>query len=209
MCRTDRPYGLPGALLRHARPGVRAQAVARVWLPRRASEAREQEQQEHRGRAAARGAQPQQHVLHVRVRTRVVRAETGVAVHQRVDRAQSVRARLRRWGRPRLGPPERRAEGACGSHPRRQPAACAGWLLLLPLPALPSPLAFAFANSARASRPCRRSSSARTSSGRRKSHTRSWRAPTWSPMADTRRRSGARSAGNRLAAAGWDRLGQG
>lgn len=139
MCRTDRPYGLPGALLRHARPGVRAQAVARVWLPRRASEAREQEQQEHRGRAAARGAQPQQHVLHVRVRTRVVRAETGVAVHQRVDRAQSVRARLRRWGRPRLGPPERRAEGACGSHPRRQPAACAGWLLLLPLPALPSP----------------------------------------------------------------------
>lgn len=87
--------------------------------------------------------------------------------------------------------------------------ALAGWVLLLPLPALPSPLAFALANSARASRPCRRSSSARTSSGRRKSHTRSWRAPTWSPMADTRRRSGARSAGNRLAAAGWDRLGQG
>lgn len=70
-------------------------------------------------------------------------------------------------------------------------------------------LACALANSARASRPCRRCLSARTSSGRQKSHTRSSRAPTWSPMEDTRRRSGARSAGNRLAAAVWDWLGRG
>ncbi len=71
----------------------------------------------------------------------------------------------------------------------------------------PLSLAFALANSARASRPCRRCSSARISSGRRKSHTRFSRAPTWSPMGDTRRRSGSRSAGDRLVAAVWQWLG--